>query len=75
MQQRLVKAGLIFFRYDKHIALVVELLLGLALGDVITVTVHVHAAFGVFVTAFLFGVADASGECDKDFYVIIVVGI
>ena len=52
-----------------------EHLLGLALGDVITVTVHVHAAFGVFVAAFLFGVADASGECDKDFYIIIVVGI
>ena len=62
MEQRLVKAGLVFLGYHKDAALVVEHRLGLALRDAVALRVAVHAAFGVLRPLRVGGVLDCAGE-------------
>ena len=62
MEQRLIKAGLVFLGDHEDVALFMEHRLGLALGDAVALRVAVHAALGILGSLRVGGVLDCAGE-------------
>ena len=67
MEQRLVKTGLILFRHNQHIEVLVELRFGLGLSDMAAVFPHVQFRLGVLLVA----VPDRPGKGNQNLNIII----
>ena len=73
MEERLIKTGLVFFRYNENITFVMEHSLCLAFLHWITIAVDVHVALCELSAFGIFRVFQGATECDHDLHIIIVV--
>ena len=69
----LVEARLVLLSDDEHVAVVVELLLRLALGDVRALVAHVQGGLGVLALLGVVGIDDRAGERHEDLHVVVAL--
>ena len=73
VQQGFVEARLVLLGDDEHVAVVVELLLRLALGDARAVVAHVQGGLGALALLGVVGVDDRAGERHEDLHVVVAL--